>query len=123
MAPRPALSSIDQQLVGTRAVVEVTLTALHDRYRGRAEGDGELSHRHRLVAEATLRAVRALAPGLDLDLAAVGTSELGRLKIALAQVRDSGRELVGSALVTGGDPAVATAKAVLDALNRKLEEL
>jgi alpha-D-ribose 1-methylphosphonate 5-triphosphate synthase subunit PhnG len=58
---------------------------------------------------------------LELDLSAVGTSDLGNLKIALAQVRENGTELVGSAMVLGGDPVMATAKAVLDALNRRLE--
>ena len=73
------------------------------------------------MGEATLRAVRSLNPGLGLDLTAVGTSDLGTLKIALVQVKENGRELVGSAIVRGGDPAVATAKAVLDAVNRLLD--
>ncbi|HJU82505.1 MAG TPA: hypothetical protein VJ796_12275 [Acidimicrobiia bacterium] len=121
MAPRPALSTIDQQLVGARAVIEVTLTASHNQYRGRVEGDGGPSHRHRLVGEATLRAIRNLSPDLGFDLSAVATSDLGNLKIALAQVHRNGQELVGSAIVRGGDPAVATAKAVLDAVNRLLD--
>ena len=58
---------------------------------------------------------------MELDLSAVGTSDLGNLKVALAQVRENGTELVGSAMVIGGDPVMATAKAVLDALNRKLQ--
>lgn len=121
MAPRPALSTIDQQLVGSRAVIEVTLLASHTQYRGRAEGDGGPNHRHRLVGEATLRAVRSFSPELGLDLSAVATSDLGHLKIALAQVHRGEQELVGSAIIRGGDPAVATAKAVLDAVNRLLD--
>ncbi|MGH8928837.1 MAG: hypothetical protein ACRDWH_10835, partial [Acidimicrobiia bacterium] len=117
---RPALSSIDQRIHGQRAIIEVTLTSRHERFVGRSEGDGDPSHRHRLVGEATIKALRALAPELELDLSAVGTSDLGQLKVALAQVRENGNELVGSALVLGGDPVVATAKAVLDALNRRL---
>lgn len=119
---RPALSSIDQHLLGTLVVVEVTLTTVHARHTGRAEGDGDPVHRVRLVGEATLRALQALAPGLSLDLRAVATSELGPVKIALAQVRENGHDLVGSAVVRGGDPVMATAKAVLNALNRKLSE-
>jgi hypothetical protein len=121
MAPRPALSTIDQKLVGERAVVEVTLISQHNHYRGRAEGDGGPSHRHRLVGEATLRAVRDLSPHLTLNLSAVGSSDLGNLRVALAQVHQDGNEHVGSAIMRGGDPAVATAKAVLDAVNRLLE--
>jgi hypothetical protein len=121
VSPRPALSSIDQRLIGERAVVEVTLASQHSLFRGRAEGDGGPSHRHRLVGEATLRAVRDFSPQLSLDLSAVGSSDLGSLRVALAQVHQDGHELVGSAIVRGGDPAVATAKAVLDAVNRLLE--
>ena len=117
---RPALSSIDQHLLGTQAIVEVTLTSLHDRHTGRAQGDGDPSHRARLVGEATLRALQSLAPDLALDLRAVATSDLGAMKIALAQVRENDHDLVGSAMVHGGDPVMATAKAVLDALNRRL---
>lgn len=119
---RPALSSIDQRLNGTQAVVEVTLSSMHDRHTGRAEGDGDPVHRARLVGEATLRALQSLAPNLSLDLRAVATSELGPVKIALAQVRENGLDLVGSAVVRGGDPVMATAKAVLNALNRRLAE-
>ncbi len=121
MPPRPALSTIDQKLVGERAVVEVTLIAQHSQFRGRAEGDGSPGHRHRLVGEATLRALRSISPDLALDLSAVASSDLGSLRVALAQVHQDGHELVGSAIVRGGDPAVATAKAVLDAVNRVLD--
>ncbi|HSL26924.1 MAG TPA: hypothetical protein VLA54_11640 [Acidimicrobiia bacterium] len=120
MTLRPALSSIDQRMMGKRVVIEVTLTAGHGRFVGRSEGDGDPAHRFRLVGEATLKAVKALVPEMQLDLNAVGTSDLGQLRIALAQVRENGRDLVGSALILGGDPVVATAKAVLDALNRRL---
>ena len=121
MTVRPVLLSVDQRTLGQRAVIEVTLTSRHEHFIGRAEGDGDPAHRHRLVGEATLKALQSLAPNLKLDLSAVGTSNLGDLKVALAQVRQDGTELVGSAVVVGGDPVMATAKAVLDALNRKLE--
>ena len=121
MTVRPVLLSVDQKTLGQRAVIEVTLTSRHEHFVGRAEGDGDPSHRHRLVGEATLKALQSLAPDLKLDLTAVGTSNLGDLKVAMAQVRQDGTELVGSAVVVGGDPVMATAKAVLDALNRRLE--
>jgi hypothetical protein len=121
MSVRPVLSSIDQRIHGQRAVVEVTLSSRHELFVGRAEGDGDPSHRHRLVGEATLKALQSLAPGMELDLSAVGTSDLGEMKVAMAQVRQDRTFLVGSALVMGGDPVMATAKAVLNALNRRLE--
>lgn len=76
-----------------------------------------------MVGEATLRAIEHLAGGLsEFDLSAVATSDLGPVRIALAQVRESGWSdyLIGSSLVRDGDSATATAKAVLDAVNRRL---
>ena len=58
------------------------------------------------------------------DLTAVATTDLGPVKVALAQVRDGAWSdyLVGSALVREADPSIATAKAVLDALNRRITQ-
>jgi len=62
---------------------------------------------------------------LVLDLAAVATQELGIARIALAQVDIGNMEerLVGSALIRNDDPSLATVRAVLDALNRRLSLL
>jgi hypothetical protein len=121
---RPILTAIDQHLDERSATVQVTLTSEGRMYEGEATGDADPSHRPRLVGEATLRALELIVGvGPRFDLAAVGTSDLGGFKIALAQVRESGSELIGSALVRGGDPVSATAKAVLDALNRRLNKV
>jgi hypothetical protein len=55
----------------------------------------------------------------------VGTSDLGPVRIALVQVREVGWSdyLIGSALIRDADPATATAKAVLDALNRRISRI
>ncbi len=120
---RPHLATIDQHIEDDRAAVVVTV-GLHDAsYSGVAEGPSDSAHRARLVGEATLRAVEAvMGGGATFDLTAVGTSDLGPVKIALAQVREQGWSdyLIGSSLVRGGDPASATAKAVLDAINRRI---
>jgi hypothetical protein len=76
-----------------------------------------------LVGEATLRSLEELSGGASrFDLTAVGTTDLGPVKIALAQVREAGWSdyLIGSALIREGDAGTATAKAVLDALNRRI---
>lgn len=101
----------------------VTLGLGDDVYSGVAEGSVDPQHRSRLVGEATLRALEQLSGGeLQLDLSAVGSTDLGPVRIALAQVRESrwSDYLIGSSLVREGDAATATAKAVLDALNRRL---
>lgn len=120
---RPHLATIDQHIEDDRASVVVTLGWGDITFSGGAEGPSDSSHRARLVAEATLRAVEAMdGSDITFDLTAVGTSELGPVKIALAQVRQEGWSdyLIGSALVRGGDSAAATAKAVLDAINRRI---
>lgn len=120
---RPSLATIDQHIEDERASITVTLAVLDDAYSGTTEGPADSTHRARLVGEATLRAAEAVADGtLSYDLSAVGTTDLGPVKIALAQVREVGWSdyLIGSALVRGGDPATATAKAVLDAINRRI---
>lgn len=123
LAERPHLATIDQHIEDDRASVVVTVGLLETSYSGAAEGPSDSTHRARLVGEATLRAVEAVMGGQSsFDLTAVGTSDLGPVKIALAQVREQGWSdyLIGSSLVRGGDPAAATAKAVLDAINRRI---
>jgi hypothetical protein len=120
---RPFLATIDQSQEGDRIRVDVTIGFAGEVHRGSSEGIADPQHRARVVGEATLRAVEHLAGGLaEFDLSAVGTSELGPVRIALAQVREAGWSdyLIGSALVRDGDSATATAKAVLDAINRRI---
>ncbi len=120
---RPFLATIDQRLQASSATVTVTLGFGEQEFAGTVIGSADPHHRPRLVGEATLKAVEALSEGrLAFDLSAVGTSDLGPVRIALAQVKESSWSdyLIGSALVRDGDAATATAKAVLDAINRRL---
>lgn len=101
--------------------VSVVLALGGQSFRGEAKGSVASAMRPRIVGEATLRAVEGLT-GARFDLAAVGTSSLDDVTIALVQVREEGRsaDLVGSAIIRQGDVVLATARAVLDALNRRL---
>lgn len=120
---RPYLATIDQHLEGDRCAVTVTLGYADASYSGSTSGSADRHHRARLVGEATLRALEVIADGShEFDLTAVGTTDLGPVQIALAQVREAGWSdyLIGSALVREGDASTATAKAVLDALNRRI---
>jgi hypothetical protein len=123
---RPFLGTIDQRLEADRVSVVVTLGWSEEMYEGHAKGPSDTTQRARLVGEATLRAIEAMSAGrARYDLTAVGTSDLGPVKIALVQVREVGWSdyLIGSALIREGDPASATAKAVLDALNRRISRV
>jgi len=123
MFERPFLATIEQEPVPGGVIVSVTIGFGDRAFRGSAEGAGDPSLLPRLVGEATLRAVEAVDGGVGpCDLTAVGSTDLGPVRVALAQVRSPGWSdyLVGSALVRDGDVAAATAKAVLDAVNRHM---
>lgn len=123
IAQRPFLATLEQIIDGDRVRVVVTVGFAGETHRGESVGVADPQHRARIVGEATLRAVEHLAGDLsEFDLSAVATSDLGPVRIALAQVRESGWSdyLIGSSLVREGDSATATAKAVLDAVNRRL---
>jgi len=120
---RPLLAMIDEAQSGDIVRIDITLGFAGELHAGSAEGAADLSHRARIVGEATLRAVEHLSGDLlSFDLSAVATQDLGPVQIALAQVRESGWSdyLIGSSLVRDGDSATATAKAVLDAVNRRI---
>ena len=120
---RPYLATIDQHLEEGVVTVTVTLGLTDTVHVGSADGVSDPQQRARVVGEATLKAVEStLGGGTRFDLTAVGTTDLGPVRIALVQVREEGHGdyLIGSALIRGGDPVTATAKAVLDALNRRL---
>jgi hypothetical protein len=123
MRSRPAIVHIQESLEGGDASVVVTLSWEDEEFTGRSSGSSDSTHRPRLVGEATLDAIQHAAhDSLVLDLAAVATQELGIARVALAQIdiRNMEERLVGSALIRDDDPSLATVRAVLDALNRRL---
>ena len=83
--------------------------------------------RWRLVAEATLEAVRqSILSEVGLGISSVDLPTLGSRKLAIAQVvivtEASERLLIGSAYVED-DESRAVVRSVLDALNRLLPDL
>jgi hypothetical protein len=123
MTERPALVRIEQQSDGKEARVVITLGWHEHEYLGEALGSPEEAARPRLLGEATLRAVEALsAERIDLALEAIATTYLGDSRVAMAQVEmGKSDSLVGSAMLREDDPAAAPVRAVLDAINRRLE--
>ena len=120
---RPALLDISHSSRGGKDTVVISLGWHDHEYRGEATGSVDPEHPVRVFGEATLRAVEQVSGGrLTAELLAVATTDLGPVRIALAQVRvqDSPEPLVGSSVVME-DPPRAAVKAVLDAVNRRLE--
>lgn len=122
MSPRPAIVTIEEEADGADVRVTITLDWQGRRFHGSAVGEAGEQHAPRLVGEATLRAVELLCSDrIDLELMAVAAQNLGPIRVALAQVR-MGRDetLVGTAVLTGDGAPLAAARAVMDAINRKL---
>lgn len=122
---RPIIADITQADEDAGAIVSITLDSGGIEHRGAAVGSSDLRERPRLIGEAALRAVESLTGGMvNLELLAIATAEIGDTQVAVAQVRlDPFDEiLVGSALHKEGDAdgSWAAARAVMDALNRRL---
>lgn len=123
MRKRPKIVSVEDRVEADRAQVTVTLEWKERPWHGRAEGASDEGSR--LAGEATLEAVALLVEdAVDLELLSVRTTEVDGATIALALVQIEGAKAsVGSALVRDGDPRLAVVRAVMDAINRRLEQI
>jgi hypothetical protein len=120
---RPSIASISIRTAGAEADASVVVAADGASFEGRSIGPSSMSHRHTLVARATLDAVGELL-GLPAEIevatvTAMGSRFMAACVIQVAVPRVGELVLTGSALVRG-DEADAVARAVLDALNRRL---
>lgn len=123
MRKRPIIIGIEDEVDGDDARVTVTLDWEDQPWHGHAIGAA--SSTARLAGEAALEAVTQLTHGaVSVELMAVATSDLGAARVALAQVRFGPDEvLVGSALQGEADSRLAAVRAVMDAINRRLEPI
>ena len=133
--PRPAVED-DRVVVdgvntvrsGVSCVVEVTLRRGDERVTGTAEGTSATTSIMRLVAQATLAGLRRLQPGADrADVEQAMVLRLGERSVALATVvvvvPPYEEVMAGSAMVRSAGDHDAIARAVLDAVNRRLTQL
>lgn len=121
MRRRPVIIGIEDEIDGEDARVTVILDWADQPWHGQAIGSADATPR--LAGEAALAAVSKLTDGgLDIELLAVATSDLGAARIALAQVKMGTEDvLVGSALQGEADECLAAVRAVMDAINRRIE--
>ncbi len=124
---RPVIIDVAEQVDGSRTSVSVHLAWHGDTLVGEVSGAAANSTRMRLVAEATLEALRqGLQDAAAFAIASVEIPNLGARPIAIAQVvivaDGVERLMVGSAIATG-DQSRAVVRAVLDALNRHIPDL
>lgn len=121
---RPRIAALESQTSGPRSTVRVMLALGDDEAGGFAEGTAATSTRPRLVANATLDALKQLEPAaerLDVDASqqlSVGDHHVVVVTLVYADPPHQQR-LVGSAIVQQSlDDAIV--RAVLDATNRRL---
>jgi hypothetical protein len=122
---RASIGAITAESAGLRSLVRVSLVRNGEATTGFSEGSAATTARHRLVAHATVDALRQLTPAaeaIDVDHAAVvrvGSADVAVVTIVFLAPPN---EFVvsGSAIVHSMNEADAVARAVLDATNRRL---
>ena len=120
---RPAILGVHEVPEGSRTTVAVSLRWHGEEYVGSATGPAASSARLRLVGEAALKAIEDIIGDDALALDAVGAPGIGMRTVIVVVVVSTGSRgetvSVGSAL-SQGDDSEATVRAVLDALNRRI---
>ena len=122
---RAVLRHVNAEANGLRSLVRVTLAHGDREAVGFAEGSVASSARHRLVAAATLDALRQVQPAAECcDVDAAQILRVGAEDVAVVTatfVLPTGEQVLsGSAVVRRHDESAAIARAVLDATNRRL---
>jgi hypothetical protein len=125
---RAVLVHVASEVTGLRNLVRVTLSRSGEESVGFAEGSVASTARHRLVAAATVDALRQLqtaAECLDIDSAQVvrvGVHDVAIVTVVFV-VPPAEQMVSGSAIVREHLDADAIVRAVLDATNRRLGSL
>lgn len=125
---RPVLVHVASEITGLRSLVRVTLGRGDEQAVGFAEGSVAASARHRLVAAATVDALRqmhAAAECIDIDSAQivrVGVHDVAIVTVVFV-VPPSEQMVSGSAIVRDHLEPDAVVRAVLDATNRRLSSI
>jgi hypothetical protein len=120
---RVAISAISVESAGAYTQVGVTLSSGGDDVSGTNRGAAGSANRPRIVARATLDAVAKL---VELDAAEVDQAlimPIGAREVAVCTVQyltAYGEQIVSGSAIVRSDPADAVARAVLDALNRRI---
>ena len=122
---RPSVVAITAEANGLRSLVRVTLGREEEEAVGFAEGSIATTARHRLVASATVDALRQLEPAaecIDIDSAQIVRVDANDIAVVtVVFVMPPSEQLVsGSAIVRPQQEADAVARAVLDATNRRI---
>jgi hypothetical protein len=120
---RPVIAAVSMLTAEQEATASVSLRVGPDVHDGSATGSSAASQRPRLVARATLDALRELL-GMRCEIEAAQVTDAGAQQVALVvlslTVPRVGQQLLTGSAVVRADPADAVARSVLAALNRQL---
>ncbi len=124
---RPSIVDVSELVRGSSVEIKVTLQWQEQTLVGSVVGAAAVTTKPRLIAEATINALRSsLHDASALAVASVDVPTLGSRRLAIAQVvmvtAARERVLVGASLVED-DESRAIVRSVLDALNRLLPGL
>jgi hypothetical protein len=125
---RLVLVQVASEITGLRSLVQVTLARGDEHTVGFAEGSVASTARHRLVAAATVDALRQLHAAAEcIDVDSAQTVRVGAHDVAIVTVvfvvPPSEQMVSGSAIVRDHQEADAIVRAVLDATNRRLTSI
>ncbi len=125
---RPVLVNTTAEVSGLRSLVRVTLARGDNETVGFAEGSVASTARHRLVATATVDALRQLEPAAEcIDVDSAQIVRVGAHDVAIVTVvfvlPPSEQLVAGSAIVRQHAEADTVVRAVLDATNRRLPSI
>lgn len=124
---RLAIERVELVSAGLGTTVAVTLSVDGRAFQGSAEGTATAASLHRSVARATLRAVEAVVSGTvrfdieHVEIAATGTDRTALVVVTMVTGRATQR--LSGASVVREDVRQAVIRAVLAAVNRRLEPM
>jgi hypothetical protein len=116
---RPALRRVALSSTSWRSQAEVALGAPGTEVIGQASSE-KTPHGLKVLAEATLEAVKRLVPDVEFRLRASALVNVSGQEAVLVIVQEENKlDVLGAALTRGGPVTETTVRATLDAVNRR----
>lgn len=117
---RPALRRVALTSSSWRSEAEVALGGEDNEVIGQSSSE-KTPHGLKVLAEATLEAVRSMVPEVDFKLKAAALVTVSSQEAVLVIVQEENRfDVLGAALTRGGPVTETCVRATLDAVNRRL---
>ncbi|HJR44288.1 MAG TPA: hypothetical protein VJ927_01650 [Actinomycetota bacterium] len=119
-AARPALRRVALTSSSWKSQAEVALGAPGSEVVGQSSSE-KTPHGLKVLAEATLEAVRTLVPEVEFKLRAAALVTVSSQEAVLVVVQEESKfDVLGAALTRGGPVTETCVRATLDAVNRRL---